>query len=176
MCLSSLGYLSESFFAIYSSSEFSVLPQADTSLVFKLGQDQQLLAGVKAKGRDPTMFFGIYHFIFSSFSPKGCWHPPWAASLYFKLSWSPLTVTDFFLAYTGISAKLQGKNLNFNEIPTKSLIAIGVILWFLRAHTLIPSGKRFYLPRIKMKADRQPSNQSTSQKMSDYSRKQHLTA
>lgn len=85
-------------------------------------------------------------------------------------------MSDVFAAYTGISVPLQVKNLNFNEIPTKSLIAIGIILRFLLSHTLIPSGKRFYLPRIKMKADRQPSNQSTSQKMSDYSRKQHLTA
>lgn len=130
----------------------------------------------KGWGRDSTTVFGVHRFIFSSFSPKGCWHPPWAASLYFKLSWSPLTVTDLFPAYTGISAQLQGKNLNFNEIPTKSLIAVGIILWFSCAHTLIPSGKRFYLPRIKMKANRQPSNQSTSQKMSDYSWQQHLTA
>lgn len=34
-------------------------------------------------------------------------------------------MTDLFPAYTGISAQLQGKNLNFNEIPTKSLIAVG---------------------------------------------------
>lgn len=130
----------------------------------------------KGWGRDPTTIFGIYHVIFSSFSPKGCWHSPSAASsLYFKLSWSPLTVTDLFPAQTGISALLQGKNLNFNKIPTKSLIAVGIILWSLCAHSLISLGKRFYLPRIKIKADRQPSNQGTSQKTSDYSRK-HLTA
>ena len=130
----------------------------------------------KRWGRDPTTIPGIYHFIFSFFSLKGWWHLPWAASLYFKLSRFPVTVTDLFPAHTGIAALLQGRNLNFNKIPTKSLIAAGIILWFLRAHTLIPSGKRFYSPRIKMKADRQPSNQSRSQKMSDYSRKQHLTA
>lgn len=79
----------------------------------------------KGWGRDPTTVFDIYLFIFSSFSPKRCWHLPWVASLYFNLSWSPLTVTDLFPAYTGISAQLQGKNLNFNEIPTKSLIAVG---------------------------------------------------
>lgn len=165
-----------SFLVIHSSSEFSVLPQAVISLVFKLAQDQQLLAGGRAEGETQLQYNGIYHFSFSSFCPRGCWHPPWAASLYYKLSWSPLTVTDLFPAYTGISAQLQGKNLNFNKIPTKLLIAVGIILWFLWVHTLIPSGKRFYLPQIKMKADRQPSNQSTSQKMSDYSRKQHLTA
>lgn len=93
-----------------------------------------------------------------------------------KHSWSPLTASDLFATYTSISAPLQEKNLNFNENPTKTLIAVGIILWFLFSHTLIPSGKRFYLPSIKMKSDRQPSNQSTSQKMSDYSRKQHLTA
>lgn len=84
------------------------------------------------------------------------------------------TTTDLFPAYTDISAQLQGKKLNFNEIPTKPLTVVGIILYFLCAHTLIPSGKRFYLSQ--MKADRQPSNQSTSQKMPDYSRKQHLTA
>lgn len=43
-------------FAIYTSSEFSVLPQAVTSLVFKLVQDQQLLAGGRDEGETQLQF------------------------------------------------------------------------------------------------------------------------
>lgn len=47
--------------------------------------------------KHPATIFGIYHFIFGS-SSKGCWHSLWAASLYFKLSWSPLTVDQAFIS------------------------------------------------------------------------------
>lgn len=49
--------------------------------------------------KDPATIFGIYNFIFTS-SSKGCWHSPWAASLYFKLSWSLLTVDQALFWHT----------------------------------------------------------------------------
>lgn len=51
----------------------------------------------KGWGKGPATIFGIYQLIFGS-SSKGCWNFPWAASLYFKLSWSPLTVDQTFIS------------------------------------------------------------------------------
>lgn len=105
----------------------------------------------KGWGKYTATVFGIYHFIFSS-SFKGCWHSAWAACLYFKLSWSLLTVDQAFIS--GVHwyfCSIAGKQLELLQDPYKitdcsrhNTVAL----------TLIPSGKRFYLPRIKMKTDK----------------------
>lgn len=86
---------------------------------FLTGTGQTTAGWRKRWERDPMTVFGIYYFIFSSLSAKGCWHPPWAIFLHFKLSWSPFYNDWFISSIHGYFCWIAGKEVKLKRDPYK---------------------------------------------------------